>query len=70
MLFFDATFVLNIVNFDSNYTLISTDPSGSYFDVYMNGLQPERYYQILIESTISGNTIVFDDYYYFKVING
>lgn len=59
-----------IVDFDSTYTLISTDHSGSYFDVYMNGLQPERYYQILIESTISGNTIVFDDYYYFKVING
>lgn len=59
-----------IVDFDSTYTLISTDHSGSYFDVYMNGLQPERYYKILIQSTISGNTIVFDNDYYFKVING
>jgi hypothetical protein len=59
-----------IVNFDSTYTLISTDASGSYFDVHMNGLQPERYYKILIQSTISGNTIVFDNDYYFKVING
>jgi hypothetical protein len=59
-----------IVDFDPTYTLISTDASGSFFDVYMNGLQPERYYQILIQSTISGNTIVFDDDYYFKVING
>ena len=59
-----------IVDFDSTYTLISTDHSGSYFDVYMNGLQPERYYKILIQSTISDNTIVFDNDYYFKVING
>jgi hypothetical protein len=59
-----------IVDFDPTYTLISTDASGSFFDVHMNGLQPERYYQILIQSTISGNTIVFDDDYYFKVING
>jgi hypothetical protein len=59
-----------IVDFDPIYTLISTDASGSFFDVHMNGLQPERYYQILIQSTISGNTIVFDDDYYFKVING
>jgi len=59
-----------IVDFDSTYTLISTDHSGSYFDVYMNGLQPERYYKILIQSTISNNTIVFDNDYYFKVING
>jgi len=59
-----------IVDFDPIYTLISTDVSGSFFDVHMNGLQPERYYQILIQSTISGNTIVFDDDYYFKVING
>jgi hypothetical protein len=59
-----------IVDFDSTYTLISTDASGSYFDVHMNGLQPERYYKILIQSTISGNTIVFDNDYYFKVING
>ena len=26
--------------------------------LYMNGLQPERYYQILIKTTISGSTIV------------
>jgi hypothetical protein len=36
----------------------------------MNFLQPERYYTILIQSTIGGSTIVFNDQYYFKVING
>jgi len=36
----------------------------------MNGLEPERYYEILIKTTVEGNTIIKDDQYYFKVING
>jgi hypothetical protein len=59
-----------VVNFDDNYTQISSDSTGNYFDVYMSGLEPERYYQILIKSTIQGSTIIYDDSYYFKVING
>ena len=39
-----------VVDFDSNYTRISADVSSSYFDVYMNGLEPERYYKILNSS--------------------
>jgi hypothetical protein len=60
-----------VIDFDPNYTKISCDPiKGNYFDVYMNGLEPERYYKILIQTTISGSTIVKDDNYYFKVVNG
>jgi len=59
-----------IVDFDSKYTQLSADASSSYFDMYMNFLQPERYYTILIQTTIDGSTIVFNDQYYFKVING
>ena len=36
----------------------------------MNGLQPERYYEILIKTLVGANTIVKNDQYYFKVING
>jgi hypothetical protein len=36
----------------------------------MNGLEPERYYKILIQTTISGSTIIKDDNYYFKIVNG
>jgi hypothetical protein len=36
----------------------------------MNGLEPERYYKILISSSIGGSEYVFDDKYYFKIING
>ena len=59
-----------VVNFNSNYTKISADATSSYFDIYMNGLEPERYYQILIQVDSEGSTTVYDDNYYFKVING
>ena len=59
-----------IVDFDPIYTKLSADTTSSYFDMYMNFLQPERYYTVLIQSTINGSTIVFNDQYYFKVING
>ena len=59
-----------VINFDNNYTQISSDATGNYFDIYMSGLEPERYYKILIKSTIQGSTIIYDDSYYFKVING
>jgi hypothetical protein len=59
-----------VIDFDSQYTQISADATSSYFDVYMNGLEPERYYAILIQTNLNGSTIVFDNQYYFKVING
>jgi len=59
-----------IIDFDTNYTQISADSEGSYFTLYMNGLEPERYYQILIKTIIGGETLILDDNYYFKVING
>ena len=59
-----------VIDFDTQFTQLSADATSSYFDVYMNGLEPERYYSILIKSEIAGTTQVFDDQYYFKVING
>ena len=59
-----------VIEFDKEFTLISCDPTGSYFTVYMNGLEPERYYNILIQTEINGQTIVMDENYYFKVVNG
>ena len=59
-----------IVDFDTQNTQISCDTTGSYFTVYMNGLQPERYYQILIQTTIDNNVIVLDKNYSFKVVTG
>jgi len=59
-----------VVDFDDQYTQLSVDNQSSYFTLYMNGLEPERYYKILIKSVIDGSTIVFDNNYYFKVVNG
>ena len=59
-----------IVDFDTKYTQISCDVTGSHFTVYMNGLEPERYYQILVQTNVNGNTIIKDENYYFKVVNG
>jgi hypothetical protein len=53
-----------IIDFDSKYTQLSADATSSYFDMYMNFLQPERYYTILIQTTVDGSTIVFNDQYY------
>ena len=59
-----------VIDFDPQFTKISCDAQSNYFDIYMNGLEPERYYQILIQTVISGSTIVMDEKYYFKVVNG
>jgi len=57
-----------VIDFDTTFTKLSSDSNGNYFDLYMNGLQPERYYSILIKSIVSGSTIVHEDNNYFKVI--
>tara|TARA_R110002050_G_scaffold204703_2_gene340511 strand:+ start:143 stop:1339 length:1197 start_codon:yes stop_codon:yes gene_type:complete len=59
-----------VINFDTQYTQISSDSTGNYFDIYMNGLEPERYYSVLIKTEINGSTLIIDDDNYFKVING
>ena len=59
-----------VVDFDDTYTKISADETSCYFTVFMNGLEPERYYKILIKTIVNGNTIILDDSYYFKIING
>lgn len=59
-----------IIDFDEEFTKISCDDTSNYFTLYMNGFEPERYYKILIKTTINGSTIVKDENYYFKIVNG
>ena len=59
-----------VIDFDSNFTRISADEETSFFKVYMNGLEPERYYTILIQTNIDGETKIFDQDLDFKVIEG
>jgi hypothetical protein len=59
-----------VIDFDDIYTKLSKDTESSYFTLYMNGLEPERYYKVLIKTILNGNTLILDNNYYFKVING
>ena len=56
-------------DFDTTYTKLSVDENGSYFNLDMAGLQPERSYKILLKSTLqTGETIIKDEDIIFKVL--
>jgi hypothetical protein len=58
-----------VVDFDTNYTKISADNNSNYFTVYMDGLEPERYYQVAIKTVVGGETLIIEDKTnYFKVV--
>ena len=39
-----------------------------HFKIYMNALQPERYYLVLFKNINADGTTVYDNNYNFKVI--
>lgn len=49
-----------IIDYDNIGTKIGANNEGNYFNIYMNGLQPDRFYQILIKTNINNETIVID----------
>ena len=57
-----------VIDFDTDFTKISTSTSSSYFDVYMGGLEPERYYRVLVKTNIGGSTNIIDENLVFKVV--
>ncbi len=59
-----------VIDFDNDYTRISADATSSFFDLYMNGLEPERYYTILVKTSVGGVVKVFDENIMFKVAKG
>mgnify|MGYP007112315013 CR=1 FL=1 len=50
------------------FCVLLKDEKGSYFDIYMDGLQPERYYRVLVKSVIDGTTAVINKDNVFKVV--
>jgi len=57
-----------IVDFDRDFTKISSDSNGSYFGIYMNGLEPERYYKVLIKTDLpTGESLDIDNDCIFKI---
>ena len=57
-----------IIPFDTSFTKLSADSEGMYFDLYMEGLQPERYYKIMFRSDNSDGVQIFDEDYTFKIV--
>lgn len=57
-----------IIDFDTDFTKVSCDSQGSYFDIFMDGLQPERYYRILVKTALDGSTTIVDNGNVFKVV--
>jgi len=57
-----------IIPFDTEYTKISANSDGMYFKLYMQGLQPERYYRLLIRHDNNDGITVYDEEWYFKVV--
>lgn len=57
-----------VIDFDTDFTKISASTSSSYFDIYMGGLEPERYYRVLIKTNIGGSTNIIDENLVFKVV--
>jgi len=52
----------------SDYTKISCDSTSSYFNLWMDSLQPERYYEFVIKVDNGNNYIEYFDGYNFKII--
>jgi len=57
-----------IIDFDSEYTKISCDQKGPYLDIYMEGLQPERYYRLLFKTELDNSVKVVDNNNIFKIV--
>jgi hypothetical protein len=58
-----------VVDFDTQFTKLSANNNENYFTLYMDGLEPERYYQVLIKTIVEGEIIILDDESnYFKLV--
>lgn len=57
-----------VIDFDKEFTKVSCDEKGPYFDVYMDGFQPERFYRILIKTVLDGSDVIINNENVFKVV--
>ena len=64
----DATTDEIIIPFDTKFTKLSADSDGMYFDLFMEGLQPERYYKLMFRVDNNDGINIYDEDYFFKVI--
>jgi hypothetical protein len=56
-----------VIPFDTSYTKISCDSTGSFFDIRTDGLQPNRYFRLIIKTERNGLIDIYDDGFFFKI---
>lgn len=56
-----------VIPFDDMATKISYDSESNYFNIWFNGLQPERYYRFIIKTELDNQEVYFDNNYIFKI---
>jgi len=64
----DAETDETIIPFDTVFTKLSADSEGMFFDLFMEGFQPERYYKLMFKSNNNDGIQIFDEDYSFKVV--
>ena len=52
----------------SDYTKVSLDETGHYFNVSLSGFMPERFYKMIFKVILDGQTQYFDTDSQFKVV--
>lgn len=58
----------NVIIPFSDFTKVSCDSNGHYFDLWTSGLQPERFYKIILKLDVSGSVKYFDNESVFKLV--
>tara|TARA_Y100001938_G_scaffold150087_2_gene239552 strand:- start:1178 stop:1522 length:345 start_codon:yes stop_codon:yes gene_type:complete len=56
-----------LIPFD-DYTKLSCDANGNFFDLWMDSFQPERFYKIVYKVTYDNTTKYFDNDFSFKIV--
>lgn len=56
-----------VINFHEDYTRISADGKGNYFDLYLESLPGERFYKLLVKTQLDGSDTVIDGGMLFKI---
>jgi len=64
----DAATELEVIPFNDNFTKISADSNGMYFKIWMNGLEPERYYKLIFKHVNNDGVTIFDNNDTFKIV--
>ena len=57
-----------IIPFDTNYTKLSADNEGMYFDLFMEGFQPERFYKLMFRVDNNDGIHIHNEDYSFKIV--